>query len=629
MARVTVQVRVRDLTGNQLSRLNRSFNRLGDSVNRFSGDRTQGNLDRLRGSVSGLGDDLSSLRGRIPEAEFQRLSNNFRQLDAQARGLNLNSSARQIGELRNHLNGLNDDINRLNRVRTPDITPRIRPPGRRDTENRFIRALKAPFRLIGGILGGTLSDGVGQGIINGFKAAGPYLAGVFAVAILGALTFLGAAIAGLLIFAIGGAFTALGVFLALQADGVAKKWKKTLSDLKPLFVDAASGLQPLLEHYRLMIADLAKDFAPHFKSALDAAAPHVQTFLDHVINGFKILGQRSAKDLEEAFNVFLAAFGPLVEEDLAGLGDALAALARTVRDHSTEIADALRIVIGTITFVVDAVNFLANAWILNLRTTTWVLGQIVLAVATLVDSVLVAAQTILEGLDFAFGGLPGIGDKFANAGEAVGRFRASASADLSRLGAGLRDYGKTLDHENRERKLKVNIESWKNQLKIARSDLSRTSNQKARAKITANINDLTQKIKNARGQLNALNGKTATTFVVTAYIKKGAPGPYAPGRASGGLRGLSAAATGGARGNMTLVGEQGPELVNLAPGSRVRSNPDTRRLMSGGGGSAPTTIVIDSSNDPVDRLLLKLLRHAVRVEGGDAQIVFGGRRRQA
>ena len=51
-------------------------------------------------------------------------------------------------------------------------------------------------------------------------------------------------------------------------------------------------------------------------------------------------------------------------------------------------------------------------------------------------------------------------------------------------------------------------------------------------------------------------------------------------------------------------------------------------MANGGGGGGQTTIVIDSSNDPVDRLLLKLLRNAVRVEGGDAQIVFGGRKRR-
>lgn len=51
-------------------------------------------------------------------------------------------------------------------------------------------------------------------------------------------------------------------------------------------------------------------------------------------------------------------------------------------------------------------------------------------------------------------------------------------------------------------------------------------------------------------------------------------------RASGGITG---AAGGGPRGNEVLVGEQGPEIVDLAPGSMVHSNPDSMRMLQGGG----------------------------------------------
>lgn len=48
------------------------------------------------------------------------------------------------------------------------------------------------------------------------------------------------------------------------------------------------------------------------------------------------------------------------------------------------------------------------------------------------------------------------------------------------------------------------------------------------------------------------------------------------GKAAGGV--VGAAASGGIRSNLTWVGEHGPELVNLAPGTRVWSNPDSRRM---------------------------------------------------
>lgn len=49
-------------------------------------------------------------------------------------------------------------------------------------------------------------------------------------------------------------------------------------------------------------------------------------------------------------------------------------------------------------------------------------------------------------------------------------------------------------------------------------------------------------------------------------------------KAAGGI--VGAAASGGIRTGLTLVGEQGPELAELPIGSRVRSNPDTRRLLA-------------------------------------------------
>ncbi|WP_158953043.1 phage tail protein [Streptomyces scabiei] len=51
------------------------------------------------------------------------------------------------------------------------------------------------------------------------------------------------------------------------------------------------------------------------------------------------------------------------------------------------------------------------------------------------------------------------------------------------------------------------------------------------------------------------------------------------GKAAGGIIG---AAAGGARGGLTWVGEQGPELVRLPYGSMVHSNPDSRRIASEG-----------------------------------------------
>jgi hypothetical protein len=51
------------------------------------------------------------------------------------------------------------------------------------------------------------------------------------------------------------------------------------------------------------------------------------------------------------------------------------------------------------------------------------------------------------------------------------------------------------------------------------------------------------------------------------------------------------------KGGMAVVGERGPELVNLPRGSRVHSNTDSKKMVSGGGNSISVTINANSLND--------------------------------
>lgn len=55
--------------------------------------------------------------------------------------------------------------------------------------------------------------------------------------------------------------------------------------------------------------------------------------------------------------------------------------------------------------------------------------------------------------------------------------------------------------------------------------------------------------------------------------------------------GIVGAATGGLHSGLRMVGEHGPELVDLPAGSRVHSNPDTERMLSSGGGGVGTLIL--------------------------------------
>jgi TP901 family phage tail tape measure protein len=96
-------------------------------------------------------------------------------------------------------------------------------------------------------------------------------------------------------------------------------------------------------------------------------------------------------------------------------------------------------------------------------------------------------------------------------------------------------------------------------------------------------------------------------------------------KASGGIIG---AASGGARGGWTLVGERGPELARLPYGSTVYPAGQSRRMVGAmvGAGGAPVVIELRSSGSAVDNMLLQILRGAIRTRGGNVQVVLGGAR---
>jgi hypothetical protein len=134
------------------------------------------------------------------------------------------------------------------------------------------------------------------------------------------------------------------------------------------------------------------------------------------------------------------------------------------------------------------------------------------------------------------------------------------------------------------------------------------------------------KIISAGNRLRELDGSTANVTIqaFARLIGRSLPGASFLGLASGGITpDYSTAAQGGPRSNRVLVGEHGPEIVDLAPGSRVHSNPDTERMLAGGAGAAPA-LVYQGDGSPLDRALFDYFRDRIRFEhGGDVQRGLG------
>ena len=118
----------------------------------------------------------------------------------------------------------------------------------------------------------------------------------------------------------------------------------------------------------------------------------------------------------------------------------------------------------------------------------------------------------------------------------------------------------------------------------------------------------------------------------------------ATGKASGGIVGM--AASGGIRSNRTWVGEHGPELLDLPAGSRVWSNPDSRRMVQAPWASMlntprrgpapaqapapgdarsgrPIVVQIEIGGRKFGEVIIDPLREAIHHRGGNVQATLG------
>ena len=124
-------------------------------------------------------------------------------------------------------------------------------------------------------------------------------------------------------------------------------------------------------------------------------------------------------------------------------------------------------------------------------------------------------------------------------------------------------------------------------------------------------------------KLNATNRTFNANIVVHTTYQGTAPGSFnaAPGRTGLAHGGITGAAGGGPRSNRTLVGEHGPEIVDLAPGSMVHPAGESQRMLGQGGGAQRVEIVLRSDGSRLSDLLLELFQEAVRDRGG-LKLVF-------
>lgn len=133
----------------------------------------------------------------------------------------------------------------------------------------------------------------------------------------------------------------------------------------------------------------------------------------------------------------------------------------------------------------------------------------------------------------------------------------------------------------------------------------------------AQVQPYIDKLNELISTLNAIPARVDTNIVI-----HDAPGQSRNAHRTGGIMG--AAATGGVRGGLTRIDEDGFENVELPYGSMVRSHPDTQmdmmRQAGGGWGGAPR-LEIGSDGSRIGDLLIEVLRVAMQGKGGDPRLL--------
>jgi len=294
-------------------------------------------------------------------------------------------------------------------------------------------------------------------------------------------------------------------------------------------------------------------------------------------------------------------------------------------------------------------------------------GQVFIRVGQIITTALLGAfNIVVQGAAKAFGWIPGIGPKIKRSAADIAQFTKDVHNSFNHASDALEGLQ---SKAKRKIAIKANIKDLDAKISAADAKLKTVHGKTATAKIKANIADLESKYRQAIAELGKLNKKTATSKMkghiadllakvaaakrslnsvpkskqsaLRAYIAQLQAQVAAARRALASVRsktvyingiyrgmgdairaskatgGIIGAQGGGPRSRMTLVGENGPELADLAPGTTVHSNPDTRRIMSQSGGGQ--RVVLEFAGNPssaLDRLLWEWIKSNVRVRGG-------------
>lgn len=454
--------------------------------------------------------------------------------------------------------------------------------------------------------GGAIKTGLIAGLVLGGTAAAPFLISAIAGAI-GATTVLGTVVAG--------------AILAFENDPRLQDAGKALGE--KLFGSLKNDSNVFAEPILAAIASISAGFdeiEPKIANIFANGADLVGPFVNSIINGLQEIIEGIDNLVAKAGPDLLAGLGAGFEEFSASIAD----LFDTMAEHGEELGTALQAafnvlaeaidivstavgiaadVWGTLVDVMEKAHELAGddqgpitgEWVENVQSGADALDAMAGAADKAVQSNQNLADQLLASTDPIFAVIDSqkklieAGDKYDAAVKKWGPDSQQAADALvnvekaavraTKAGLDLGDAATTgwtpqlqaaAEAAGLDADVIATLRDYFNQAYDAGKKMAQTYAVKVQ---TTGIDGAIQGLAGVKAAVDAIPDQK---LVYIGTIGPGVAG--AIGKASGGS--IGAAATGGVRGNMVLVGEQGPEIVKLPVGSTVFPHGQSKNMMS-------------------------------------------------
>lgn len=554
-----------------------------------------------------------------------------------------------------------------------------------DHETKHSRSkIAGIFSQMGEMAGKFTVSGIGAGLegLGESMKKSPYVlaAGVGVAALLAPI--IGAAITSGILLGLGGGVLALGIKAALDAPGVTASLDGFKAKLKDTVTSFGSAFEGPVKRAMATFSSGLDRLSPAFGRIGALAAP----LIDKLAPALVSMAERAMPGIERGMAAAVPLFETLAER-LPEIGDAASSFFSSIASGgpgaNAFLGDFLHLSAGVISTWGLLLGLLAKVYEKLAQFRHWTAELTGLAdetdkAATNTNKLAVANTGMAAAAQKAGAAIKALIDKMVDAGLAVLSGRAAyraMEAAIDDVTAKVRANGKTLDeHTAKGRDNAASLDAlarsaWdvaKSQNDAATGGVHFAASQQrgadavfragrqmgmsARAAIDYATNVMRippsrETLIAARGaarsaaEVRALNAEINRLHdreVIVNYktyrrdygAESGSGGGlgHHGGYAHGGIVGaIGQAASGGIRGGGTLVGENGPEILNLAPGTRVTPAAQTRDAMGAGAGAPMVILKVESGGSKLDDLLAELIRKFVRVQGGNVQAALGVR----